>query len=168
MPNRIIVEPASTNATERFGRDSNIESYLIFEYRQYSLPEEEWEIPEAIFKMSPQKCAGKVLSGKGDTLLGLEYNQENNPVILKCICDMLEESGVIEEEKAQYAVRFLEKIVWNYNTDEELVKRLFQLIQNAGVQEALEIFEKNKILKKIVKAHRDEMGEDDTIWSDAD
>ena len=159
MPKKIIVEPESIQATERFGRDSNIESYLVFEYRQYSLAEEEWEIPEAIFKMSPQKCADKVLSGKANTLQGLEYNQENNPAILKCICDMLEEESEVDEGKAQYAVRFLERIVWNYNMDEELVKRLFQLIQNSGVQKALEIFEKNKILKKIVKVYRDEIGE---------
>ena len=90
---------------------------------------------------------------------GLEYNQENNPAILKCICDMLEEEREVDEGKAQYAVRFLERIVWNYNMDEELVKRLFQLIQNSGVQKVLEIFEKNKILKKIVKVYRDEIGE---------
>lgn len=115
-----------------------------------------WEKEETVeleidFGLSLEECAWVVLTGGGDTMYGLEHNQKNNPAILKHICDILEEEGCIEDVKALYAVQFLEKIAWNYNLDETLVKRLYTFLQKIGVSMALEGFEKNKILKEIVK-----------------
>ena len=128
-----------------------VEPETLKEYYVWGWEKEEIVELEIDFGISPEECAWVVLTGGGDTMYGLEHNQKNNPAILSHICDTLEEEECIEEEKALYAVQFLEKIAWNHGFDEALAKRLFVILQKAGVSMALEGFEKNKILREIVK-----------------